>query len=66
MNEPLHRNGVTLYQTAFFPATDDHGQPTGKDVSVLTVATDRGRTLKYLGSLMLVAGILVMYLMRRS
>ena len=65
MNEPLQRNGVTLYQTAFFPATDDHGQPTGKDVSVFTVATDRGRILKYLGSLVLVAGILVMYLMRR-
>ena len=65
MNEPLHRNGVTLYQTAFFPATDDHGQPTGKDVSVFTVATDRGRILKYLGSLVLVAGILIMYLMRR-
>lgn len=64
MNEPLHHDGVTLYQTAFFPETDDHGAPTGKDVSVFTVATDRGRILKYLGSIVLVAGILVLYLYR--
>jgi hypothetical protein len=65
MNEPLHYDGVTLYQTQYFPETDDQGQPTGRDVSVFTVAEDRGRILKYLGSLVLVAGILIMYLMRK-
>lgn len=64
MNEPLHYGGVTLYQTSFFPETDQQGQLTGKDVSVFTVAADHGRILKYLGSLTLIAGILTMYLMR--
>ncbi len=65
MNEPLHVGGVTLYQTAFFPESDNQGQPTGKDVSVFTVAQDQGRILKYLGSLVLVLGIVVMYRMRK-
>ena len=66
MNEPLHYGGLTLYQTSFFAETDNDGQPTGRDVSVFTVAEDRGRVLKYLGSIVLVAGILTMYLMRRK
>ena len=65
MNEPLSYNGLTLYQTSYFAETDTQGQPTGRNVSVFTVAEDRGRLLKYLGSLVLVAGILVMYWMRR-
>ena len=65
MNEPLHYAGVTLYQTAFTPEFDEQGNPTGKQVSIFTAAEDAGRLLKYLGSLVLVAGILVMYFMRR-
>ena len=65
MNEPLHYGGVTLYQTAFFPETDEQGQPTGKDVSVFTVAEDRGRILKYLGSLVLVLGTLIIFALRK-
>ena len=65
MNEPLHYAGVTLYQTAFTPEFDDQGNPTGKQISIFTAAEDSGRLLKYLGSLVLVTGILVMYLMRR-
>ena len=65
MNEPLHYAGVTLYQTAFTPEFDDQGNPTGRQVSIFTAAEDSGRILKYLGSIVLVGGILTMYLMRR-
>lgn len=65
MNEPLRYAGVTLYQTAFTPEFDDQGNATGRQVSIFTAAEDAGRVLKYLGSLVLVAGILVMYFMRR-
>ncbi|TVR46903.1 MAG: hypothetical protein EA402_02120 [Planctomycetota bacterium] len=58
MNEPLHEGGVTLYQTARAE------QPDGTFVSFFTVAQDRGRPFKYLGSLLLVAGILTMYFMK--
>ena len=66
MNEPLSYNGLTLYQTSYFAETDTQGLPTGRDVSVFTVAEDRGRLLKYLGSLVLIAGILTMYFMKRT
>ncbi len=65
MNEPLTHNGVTLYQTAYTPELDEQGTPTGRQVSLLTAASDPGRILKYLGSLVLVAGILIMYFMRK-
>jgi len=64
MNQPLTLGGATLYQTSFFPETDDNGQPTGRQVSVFTVAADPGRWCKYIGSGLLVGGILLMYLMR--
>lgn len=66
MNEPLHHAGVTLYQTAFRPEVDAQGQPTGKQVSIFTAATDPGRIPKYLGSLLLVGGIIMLFLMRRT
>ena len=59
MNEPFYENGVTLYQTARLE------QPDGSFVSFFTVAQDPGRPFKYLGSLILVAGILTMYIMKR-
>ncbi len=65
MNEPLQYADVTLYQTAFTPEFDDQGTATGRQVSIFTVAKDPGRILKYLGSLVLIGGILLMYLMRR-
>ena len=64
MNEPLYVGGVTLYQTSFYPHTDADGHSTGAQVSVFTVAQDHGRVLKYLGSLVLVAGMLLLYLWR--
>lgn len=66
MNEPLHHGGVTLYQTAFRPEVDEQGRPTGRQVSIFTAATDPGRIPKYLGSLLLVCGIAMLYLMRRT
>jgi hypothetical protein len=64
MNAPLHAGGVTLYQSSYFDETDQDGHPTGRQVSVFTVAQDHGRWCKYLGSALLVGGILTMYLMR--
>jgi hypothetical protein len=58
MNEPYFRDGVALYQTARTKLGD------GRFVSFFTAATDPGRLLKYLGSAILVAGIVTMYVMR--
>lgn len=56
MNEPLEYKGFTFYQSSY--STDEEGNPV---VSVLSVNRDPGRGLKYLGSLMLVLGILSMF-----
>jgi len=53
MNQPLVHRQYVFYQSSF------QEQP-GGDVSILTVAYDPGRTLKYLGSLLTCLGILVM------
>jgi len=66
MNEPLLHAGVAIYQTAFRPEVDAKQQPTGRQVSIFTVATDPGRVAKYVGSLVLVTGIVLLYLMRRK
>jgi len=55
MNRPLSRGKFTFYQSSF------QEQPGGKDASVLSVAYDPGRFLKYLGSLMLCAGTFIMF-----
>jgi hypothetical protein len=47
---------VTLYQTSFIRADD------GTEVSFFTVAQDNGRLLKYIGSVVLTLGIVIMYL----
>lgn len=56
MNDPLHRNGFTFYQSSY--ETDETGKPI---LSVLSVNKDPGRATKYLGSLMIVLGILSMF-----
>jgi hypothetical protein len=66
MNEPLTVRGVTLYQNSFEPEFDEHGASTGGYVSYLVAATDPGRWWKYLGSILLVAGILLLYALRRK
>jgi hypothetical protein len=55
MNEPLSHGKYTFYQSSF----QELGG--GKSASILSVAYDPGRTLKYLGSLMICLGIGVMF-----
>lgn len=58
MNEPLSRDGFTLYQASFQMG---QGQQTA---SILSVNRDPGRVLKYLGSLIAAIGIVTYTLMR--
>ncbi len=58
MNEPLSREGYTLYQASFQMG---QGQQTA---SILSVNRDPGRILKYLGSLIAAIGIVTYTLMR--
>lgn len=57
MNEPLKAEGFTLYQASFNIAS-------GRTTSILSVNRDPGREIKYLGSLILCAGIVTFTLMR--
>ena len=59
MNNPLVYGGYTFYQASY--AMVD-GQP---KISVLQVARDPGRTLKYGGSLLISLGIIMMFWMRK-
>lgn len=56
MNHPLKKDGFTFYQASY--SQDDQGEYH----SVLSVNQDPGRWLKYLGSLILVLGLLIHYL----
>lgn len=58
MNEPLNQSGYTLYQSSYIM------QPGMPVYSIFSVNLDPGRTLKYVGSLILVVGIIVFTLMR--
>jgi ResB-like family protein len=58
MNEPLTHRQFTFYQSGFNES--GHSQA----VSVLNVAHDPGRPLKYAGSLMICLGIAIMFYMR--
>jgi hypothetical protein len=55
MNAPLVHGKYTFYQSGF------HEIPGGKQATVLTVAYDPGRLLKYLGSLMICTGVFFMF-----
>ncbi len=61
MNEPLKHKGLTFYQASFQNGED--GKPT---TSVLSVNYDPGRPLKYLGSLILTLGIVLLFYDRRK
>ena len=53
MNQPLVYGGFTFYQSG-------HDElPDGKQVSILAVAYDPGRFMKYLGSLMVCLGVFI-------
>jgi hypothetical protein len=56
MNEPLVYGKYTLYQSSFQETAE------GAQTSSLTVACDPGRWFKYVGSLMICGGGLVMFI----
>lgn len=58
MNEPLHKNDFTFFQSSF------QEQPGGPAISVFSVAYDPGIVPKYLGSILLVAGIFTMFYLK--
>lgn len=59
MNEPMKHNGFTFYQASF--QQDETGKPT---TSILSVNRDPGRFIKYLGSLLVVLGTIIMFYFR--
>lgn len=61
MNEPAKFRGLTIYQASF--ENDPQGRPVA---SVFSVNHDPGRVWKYLGSLILSAGIVLLFWFRRS
>jgi len=61
MNEPLKYNGFTFYQASF--EQDAQGRPVA---SILSVNHDPGRWVKYLGSLLMVFGSIVLFYFKRS
>jgi hypothetical protein len=60
MNEPLKHGGYTFYQSSF--QRDEMGKAV---VSILSVNHDPGRWIKYLGSLLIVLGSIVLFYFRR-
>ena len=58
MNEPLSHGRYTMYQSSFVEGEN------GKYTTVLTAADDPGLWAKYVGSLMICAGTLIMFLTR--
>ena len=61
MNEPLKRMGWTFYQSSFIEPEGG----VGEYVSVLSVNRDPGRFLKYLGSALIVLGIIFLFYRRK-
>lgn len=60
MNEPLKHNGFTLYQASF--SSDETGKPVA---TVLSVNRDPGRVWKYLGSLLVCLGSVLLFYFRK-
>ncbi|NCN95149.1 MAG: cytochrome c biogenesis protein [Bdellovibrionales bacterium] len=61
MNEPLKYAGYTFYQASF--EQDEMGKAT---LSVLSVNYDPGRWIKYLGSLLIVLGSILLFYFRKA
>ncbi len=55
MNHPLQYEGYTFYQSSY------QESPGGPAVSIFSVARDPGTPVKYLGSILLVLGIVLMF-----
>lgn len=60
MNEPLKHEGLTIYQASFQEAPD--GQPTA---SIFSINKDPGRWLKYLGSLIMSIGVILLFYFKK-
>jgi hypothetical protein len=60
MNEPLKRQGFTVYQSSFI---DNPGETVE---SIFSVNQDPGRPIKYIGSLILAIGIILLTVMRSN
>ncbi len=58
MNEPLKKEGYTIYQASYVL------NPNQPPVSIFSVNKDPGRIIKYIGSLILSLGVLIFTLMR--
>lgn len=58
MNEPLKKDGYTLYQSSY------QQQPGGKFASIFSVNRDPGRPIKYAGGIFLAIGIILYTVMR--
>jgi len=58
MNEPMPMEGYTFYQASYIP---DMPRPT---VTILSVNHDPGRFLKYSGSILLILGSVMLYLVK--
>ncbi|MDG0817430.1 cytochrome c biogenesis protein ResB [Bdellovibrio svalbardensis] len=54
MNEPLKYKGLTIYQASF---QEENGQPVA---SIFSVNADPGRFIKYLGSLIMTLGVILL------
>lgn len=61
MNEPLKYKGFTFYQASF--QQDENGEP---NATVLSVNHDPGRVWKYIGSLLVVLGSIMLFYFRRQ
>jgi hypothetical protein len=62
MNEPLKYRGFTIYQ-ASFEENPNTGEPTA---SVFSVNQDPGRWIKYLGSLIISLGIIMLFYFKKK
>jgi hypothetical protein len=59
MNEPLSHRGFKIYQSGYRLGEG------GPDISIFSVGRDPGIPVKYAGSIVMVAGVLIMFYMKR-
>ncbi len=65
MNEPLSHKGYTFYQSSYIREEDPRTRRfTGRFQSVFQVGIDPGRSIKYLGCVLIVLGAFVQFYMR--
>lgn len=62
MNEPLKHQGYTIYQASF----EENPQGGPPVASIFSVNKDPGRALKYLGSLIMTLGILLLFYFKKK